>query len=438
VSCKDNPAWCPVPWTSISATNFGIYRLCVQAQSHRESRGILTDEKGSELDARKVAIKDMRNAPLLREVRKSMLAGLRHPVCQRCNAEDDAGARSRRTVTKDQFVTERPLISLEKCLEKTRGDGSIIDADFPVIELELRMGNRCNLRCRSCGPASSSAWLREYKELFGPSYQDGHKRVFLNEGKSGESELLASLDYQWFENSALMQPDSAHFERLRKVSLTGGEPLLIKKHFDFLRTLVSRGLASQITLDYNSNLTYLPDEVFELWPQFEKVTLGVSLDGPSEINDYIRYPAKFSAVEENLRRLEALPDKVWVWLTTTVMNLNVLSLPELIRWVRDSGLKKPNRIEHSIAFHCLLNPGYLRVDIIPARMKARVNEAYGEALADPALPAYASTALKAIQKFMNEGAYDPALWRKSVEINAKLDRSRSQKPPSPLDAELQA
>jgi len=36
----ENKSFCPVPWTSFSINNNGQYRMCVQAHTHRKTRGV--------------------------------------------------------------------------------------------------------------------------------------------------------------------------------------------------------------------------------------------------------------------------------------------------------------------------------------------------------------------------------------------------------------
>ena len=43
---ESNPSWCPVPWTSFSINNNGDYRMCVQANTHRKTRGTLRTDEG--------------------------------------------------------------------------------------------------------------------------------------------------------------------------------------------------------------------------------------------------------------------------------------------------------------------------------------------------------------------------------------------------------
>ncbi len=93
---KNNNSWCPVPWTQIAVHNSGEYRSCIQARTCKKTKGILKDENNKIMRADTHSIEDVRNAPLLKEVRKDMLDSKRHSMCIRCNEEDDAKMNSRR------------------------------------------------------------------------------------------------------------------------------------------------------------------------------------------------------------------------------------------------------------------------------------------------------------------------------------------------------
>ena len=58
-----------------------------------------------------------------------------------------------------------------------------------------------------------------------------------------------------------------------------GEPLIIEEHKESLRSLVKNNKAKNIRLEYNTNLTTIPDEVFELWKNFKEIRIAASIDG---------------------------------------------------------------------------------------------------------------------------------------------------------------
>jgi hypothetical protein len=43
--------------------------------------------------------------------------------------------------------------------------GQLMSGEFPTTNFDLRLGNHCNLKCRSCGPRDSSGWYDDYPKL---------------------------------------------------------------------------------------------------------------------------------------------------------------------------------------------------------------------------------------------------------------------------------
>ena len=66
---SDNISYCPVPWTSFSINNNGQYRMCVQANTHRKTRGVCRKDNNEIMTADNASINEARNCKLLKEVR---------------------------------------------------------------------------------------------------------------------------------------------------------------------------------------------------------------------------------------------------------------------------------------------------------------------------------------------------------------------------------
>ena len=59
----------------IAVHNSGEYRSCIQARTCKKTKGILKDENNKIMRAEVNTIDEVRNAPLLKDVRKAMLDG---------------------------------------------------------------------------------------------------------------------------------------------------------------------------------------------------------------------------------------------------------------------------------------------------------------------------------------------------------------------------
>ena len=122
----------------------------------------------------------------------------------------------------------------------------------------------------------------------------------------------------------------------------GGEPLLA---FDEIRLLVSfaRRKAAQLekTVEFSiqTNGTKFASDVVDLLLS-ERFSIGISLDGPPEMNDLQRVDhagrGHYAEIERALNQYAGLKDRVGV--LTTVTKYNVNHLTQVAEYVRDLGI----------------------------------------------------------------------------------------------------
>ena len=141
-------------------------------------------------------------------------------------------------------------------------------------------------------------------------------------------------DRGWVENTLL----GGH-ERLQALYITGGEPMYTPQVAEALAYLQAQGAAPHIELELNSNGTIVDDALIERLLAFKHVALAVSIDGHGAVNEYIRHPSSWAAVEANLLRLHALrPDVLTVSVITIVQAYNALQVTDLLRFLQRHGI----------------------------------------------------------------------------------------------------
>jgi hypothetical protein len=148
--------------------------------------------------------------------------------------------------------------------------------------------------------------------------------------------LAAVKKLDWFESPVFWEALAQHLPTIDRLHFAGGEPLIIRQGFDFLRRIVELGHAKHITLTYNTNVTVLPKEMYEYWPQFGGVTIIASLDGYDAVNHYIRYPARWRTIDRNLRLLDDEHERLNVTrieFHATVQAYNMLGLSDLFDYL---------------------------------------------------------------------------------------------------------
>jgi hypothetical protein len=308
-----SPTFCAVPWMHLFADELGVLRPCCITLEQRAIVNRDHDGVPYTID-RSGAVEAAWNAPFMTDLRLDMLSGRRPAVCRRCFADEDLGIRSYRQDFNKSFRDHIP----EAIGQTTPGGASRTDL---IRSVDLRLGNLCNLRCRMCSPISSKLLIAEFAELNGLPVDD--ERIA----------RLSRLD--WFTRDETWRLFEKFLPNIERLHFAGGEPLLIPQMFDFLERAVSLGHARNITLSYITNLTTLPQALVNLWPSFRQVILTTSLDGFGALNTFIRYPSRWEAIDENLRRLDVEGWKLGcteVYFNTTVQVYNILRLDELLEY----------------------------------------------------------------------------------------------------------
>ena len=369
---KTHPGFCPVPWKHTAINNNGDFRMCVQATTHRPERGVLTTDDKMKMRVETHSITDSRNAPLLKEVRKDMLEGNRSRHCLRCNREDDANQRSRRDLEINLNFKE---FTLEDAQAVTAEDGSIVHEDVHITSSDIRLSNFCNLKCRMCGPTESHSWYDDWTKIKSEKFESHGTHLELEKGAKNRFHIKGFNPYAWVNNVDIYEMFSKQTPGMREIHISGGEPLIIDEHYKLLETYVKEGVAKNIKLDYNTNFTNIPKKFLDIWPNFREVDVGGSIDGYGKLNDYIRAPSKFHALEKTIETLDKQSSgNVRPWFTHTVQIQNVFYITELIQWVIEKDFVKFNRLAKGPFFthHPVHNPLTYNIQSLPESSKELV------------------------------------------------------------------
>ena len=354
--------------------NNGDFRICCQANGSAD-RGILRHADGSVANAASDDPVAARNLPLMRDARQKMLKGEWPQSCVRCTKEEAAGLRSRRTY-EIQFWGK--TVNAETVSALTQPDGWLNTDAVPLRSMDIRFGNKCNLKCRMCGATDSDLWYADHAALFGPSFEDTHGQVKLEQDKTGRWRA-SSAGYEWYETAdRFWRQLDASLPSLEHIHIVGGEPLLLQRHYELIEKIVRAGESKHIILEYNTNLTILPQKVLDLWSDFKAVRVGVSLDGYGALNDYIRSPSKWSLLEKNLHRLDQAAGPIDCWISATMQIYNIFYLPELITWRLAAGFKRFNKsaLTPLVTSHPVHSPKHLNIRALPAHAKLAVQQKF--------------------------------------------------------------
>jgi len=372
-----NKAWCPLPWMSVNVRNNGDLRVCCNANVGFD-QGLIKKEDGTIYNLGTDGINDFRNADLMKDIRKSMLEGKFHPSCIRCQRETDAGMESRATWERSIW---KHFIDEEKAKQITADDGSIDVESNPLKYTDLRFGNLCNLKCRMCGPTDSNQWYDDQAKIWNvTSYKDAEKVIPLVKNSKGKFTADTKI-YDWYNNPKFWKDLEDAIPFLERLYIVGGEPLLIDQHYEFLQKCIDAGRAKNIVVEYNSNITNIPQRAWNIWEHFKRIQIGMSVDAVGPINDYIRNPSKFWKIAENMHKLDTAPGNFKIWWAATIQAYNLYNLPEMMLWKIEQNFQRINkRIDYKpvISPHPLHNPDFLNVKIFPKESKQWIENYFQE------------------------------------------------------------
>jgi len=288
---------CILPWISIETTPMGTMRPCC-----------LTTNGIPDMNLKTHTLEDGFTSDYMVDLRRAFRDGKEPGQCRNCWREEDAGKKSKR-----QYMLEK--------FKHIEVDWDNVEQGHGLQFLDLKLGNICNLKCRICGSWSSSKWAQE--EL---DYVDDNKdhiaRQWLRDGQ------WPRKSKKFWEHMDDILPNIKYFE------FTGGEPWMIKQHFDLLQRAVDHGYAGDIDIHYNTNATQFPKDP-TIWQHFKHVQIAFSVDNTGERFEYERYGAKWRTANDNIKKVIALRDDgypITTQLCVTWNLQNVYYMDEVLTW----------------------------------------------------------------------------------------------------------
>ena len=302
--------FCVLPWVSLEASPIGTVRPCCLADDE------IVDNNGNKFELLSAKLADIQNSNHMTALRQQFLDGKQPQTCRKCWNEERAGRTSKRMHTLDRM--KHMNISSEWTADAK-----------PLMFLDLKLGNICNLKCRICGSWSSSQFAtEEINQLPREEQKKSHAYTMLRAGAWPK------------ENESFWKQIDGCLNDIRYIEFTGGEPFMIEQHFDMLQGIVDRGIAHQVEIHYNTNGTHYPEHAIEIWRHFKTVEIAFSIDDLGARFEYQRSNAVFAEVEQNLGRFRLLREQysnIQLQCCSTVNVFNVRYIDQLANWIATQG-----------------------------------------------------------------------------------------------------
>ncbi len=223
------------------------------------------------------------NSNYLKNLRQKFLNGEYDDTCIGCKRSEDAGLQSIRQHMVEQY-----------------GENTTVDLDY----MELRTSNLCNFQCKMCNAQNSSLIAGQVTNITQESFDE-----IIN--------LSANLKY---------------------LTLTGGEPMLIKHYYDLLDHLIALNKKDLRLRIYTNASVYNPVFV-EKMLKFN-TELHLSIDAIGKTAEAVRIGTDWTTVDKNINKFLLLPVEIFFHTTITAQSLS--DIHSLAQYFVDILDKYPN------------------------------------------------------------------------------------------------
>jgi hypothetical protein len=284
----------------------------------------------------------------LKQIQSQFLNNEKPKACSACWDEEAAGKPSKRLIDIEHVFNNR------------------IDDLSKVKALSIPFGNTCNLSCRTCHSKYSSKWISDEKQL---SSKFTNIEIFQHNKYYKDADFLKKI----FDLS----------QDIIEVTFWGGETFIagIEEQLQYLEFLL-QGSPQNIKLNYITNCTTIPqDKFWEKWSKFKTVNIILSVDGIGKKFEYLRYPASWPEVYQNIKTYQkkASEEKnIMLSVNHVVSVLNVLDIHDFQIWCLKEKLSKPH-------FTLAKYPDYLDLRNLPKEIKSEISGRLNHAVYGPIL-----------------------------------------------------
>jgi hypothetical protein len=249
-----------------------------------------------------------------------------------------------------------------------------------------------------CSPQHSNLWYDDHV-AFGhcgengtPIFKLGDKRVFeITKDTHGRNRIDFPAWWEsdiWWERFRAVMPD------LKYIYFTGGEPFLVPAMGQCLDMLINAGLASDIRLRFDTNLSVINNKILDKLDQFKEVIMCVSIDDTGARYDFTRFPGKYTTFIANLERLKQTTVKI-EYISSCIGIASIYSIPR----VCDVG----HAYNVRPSFRFLEGPDWLDLRHLPRRAKEEIIATYNKlSVEHPEQARWHVSIVKLLEKYLDD------------------------------------
>jgi MoaA/NifB/PqqE/SkfB family radical SAM enzyme len=299
-----------LPWVHIAVDPNGDIKPCCI------SHATVNKPDGKPYNLGTDKINEIINSDGYKSIRSDMLAGNLVDGCEDCYTQEQYGSSTRNIYNNHWLKNEstRNKLSAGTHIPET------------VESFDLRFGNLCNLKCKSCSTINSSQLEKEVFQIqesnpIITTYFDTTRHNGIND---------------WYNTDVFMENITSQADNILEIYITGGEPTIIDKNYEMLQYFIEQGKSKNILLKLNTNMTNIQDTFLNIISQFKRVTFFASIDGYGSMQEYMRYPSNWEQIDKNLRKLlEKTKDNIVIKTTPVIQSTNLGRITELFEYLEE-------------------------------------------------------------------------------------------------------
>jgi len=278
----------------------------------------------------------------IKKLKADMLQGQTASGCEKCYDTEAAGLYSLRNHYND--ATSHLLD-----MDRLRDDGYENRTWY-----DLSLGNKCNQKCRICGPYNSTAWTKDAKAVQDLEWTHVNWRQL----DAASIDSAGAIPHILQSMKAARDPFT--------VELKGGEPLLMESSRQLLGDMIRHGLHEKTAeLRIITNGTVHDDQLMSMLGEFPRIDMAISVDATGKLHEYTRGSnISWDDCRRSWSRLRGLPNLSRMRISNTIYAYTAFNLADLRVWVRSEF-----GADTSMADAMLHKPRYLHVNILPQHLR---------------------------------------------------------------------
>lgn len=183
---------------------------------------------------------------------------------------------------------------------------------------EIRYANSCNLACRTCGPWSSSTWIKQLKE---------HDLL--------DDKFKVIVEEESFEQ--LVETQLRDVTAVRQMKVSGGEPMMNNSYWNTMHRLIQHNptIFENLEVIIQTNGTIPIRQIhLDFFEHVKDVKLSLSVDGFGRRFEYLRWPGKWDELVQNINgMLDIIPAHASIMFEETRSIFNAYYRDELKDWL---------------------------------------------------------------------------------------------------------